>query len=73
LTIAFIELSFAADGGLALGPAAVDENVPEERTQLLRDAGLDSASIVEQHLGDADDLGRAKRTVWRSISPSVVR
>jgi predicted nuclease of predicted toxin-antitoxin system len=33
----------------------VDENLPEELTQLLRDAGWDSASVVEQHLGGADD------------------
>jgi predicted nuclease of predicted toxin-antitoxin system len=33
----------------------VDENLPEELAQLLREAGWESASIVEQHLGGALD------------------
>lgn len=33
----------------------IDENLPDELAQLLRDAGWDSASIVEQRLGGADD------------------
>jgi predicted nuclease of predicted toxin-antitoxin system len=33
----------------------VDENLPEELTQLLRKAGWDSASVVEQDLGGAQD------------------
>jgi len=33
----------------------VDENLPEELTHLLRSAGWDSATVVEQNLGGAQD------------------
>ena len=33
----------------------VDENLPEELTHLLRSAGWDSATVVEQDLGGAQD------------------
>ncbi len=33
----------------------VDENLPEELTQLLRDGGWDSTSVDEQRLGGAKD------------------
>jgi len=33
----------------------VDENLPEELAQLLRDAGWDAATVVEQNLGGSDD------------------
>lgn len=33
----------------------IDENLPEELSQLLRDAGWDSATVVEQQLSGADD------------------
>jgi predicted nuclease of predicted toxin-antitoxin system len=33
----------------------VDENLPEELPQLLRDAGWDATSVVEEELGGSDD------------------
>ncbi|HKR62530.1 MAG TPA: DUF5615 family PIN-like protein [Thermoanaerobaculia bacterium] len=33
----------------------VDENLPEELSQLLRDAGWDSLTVDEQHLSGEDD------------------
>ncbi|HEX9457735.1 MAG TPA: DUF5615 family PIN-like protein [Thermoanaerobaculia bacterium] len=33
----------------------VDENLPEELAQFLRDAGWDAKSVVEQQLGGSDD------------------
>jgi predicted nuclease of predicted toxin-antitoxin system len=33
----------------------IDENLPRELAHLLRDAGWDSMSIVEQQLGGGDD------------------
>ncbi len=33
----------------------VDENLPEELSQLFREAGWDATSVVEQQLGGADD------------------
>jgi predicted nuclease of predicted toxin-antitoxin system len=33
----------------------VDENLPEELAQLLRHAGWDAATVVEQELGGAED------------------
>jgi len=33
----------------------VDENLPEEVTQLLRDAGWDALSVVDQKMGGEDD------------------
>ena len=33
----------------------VDENLPEELAELLRDAGWDCSSVVEQQLGGEDD------------------
>jgi predicted nuclease of predicted toxin-antitoxin system len=33
----------------------IDENLPEELVQLLRDAGWDATSVVEQELGGSDD------------------
>jgi predicted nuclease of predicted toxin-antitoxin system len=38
----------------------VDENLPEELTQLLRDSGWDTASVDQQHLSGADDPRLAK-------------
>ncbi|MEA2339006.1 MAG: hypothetical protein QOE82_3013 [Thermoanaerobaculia bacterium] len=32
-----------------------DENLPEELPQLLRDAGWDATSVVEEQLGGSDD------------------
>jgi predicted nuclease of predicted toxin-antitoxin system len=34
----------------------VDENLPEELPQLLREAGWDATSVVEEQLGGSDDL-----------------
>ena len=33
----------------------IDENLPEELVALLRDAGWDSTSVVEEELGGSDD------------------
>ncbi|HEV7763475.1 MAG TPA: DUF5615 family PIN-like protein [Thermoanaerobaculia bacterium] len=33
----------------------IDENLPDELAQLLRDSGWDSSSVVEQGLGGAND------------------
>jgi len=33
----------------------IDENLPEELAQLLRDAGWDATTVVEQQLGGSDD------------------
>jgi predicted nuclease of predicted toxin-antitoxin system len=33
----------------------IDENLPDDLAQLIRDAGWDCSSIVEQQLGGADD------------------
>ncbi|MGH7486037.1 MAG: DUF5615 family PIN-like protein [bacterium] len=38
----------------------IDENLPDELAQLLRDSGWDSRTVVEQQLGGVDDPTVAK-------------
>jgi len=39
----------------------VDENLPEELAQLLRNAGWDATTVVEQQLGGSDTYQRSLR------------